>query len=103
MAKTFSQRIERAIASGDLIVADLHHWFERPYPTVRLWRFGGTRKPPGPRGALAEARLKLLETAIVRKQGFPVPATLSSTDRPAYIKKVRHDLENAGVFKGYPA
>lgn len=103
MAKTFSERIERAIKLGDFTVADLHHWFERPYPTVRLWRFHDIRKPPGPRGRLAEERLKLLEMAIAKKQGFPVPADLSHTDRPEYIKKVRHDLENAGVFKGYPA
>ena len=72
-----------------MAVADLKIWFNRPYPTVRNWVLIGAA-PYGPRGESMLAMLGKLETAIKKKQGFPVPADISHFDRPAYIKKLTH-------------
>ena len=100
---TFSDRIAKALADGDMTVGDLQTWFERPYPTVRQWRFAAIVAPTGPRGREAERRLRLLEKAIQDRHGFPVPVALSNLARPDYLRKIRHDLENAGVPKSDPA
>ena len=103
MAKTISKRLELVMEKGDLTIGDLRHWFERPYPTVHVWRYQGN-EPTGPTGRLALQRLRLLEKAVERKRGpFPVPLDLSKFERPTYIKKARHDLENGGVSKSHPA
>lgn len=73
-----------------MTVADLKHFFERPYPTVRLWIKEG-RLPRGPAGIAAAQLLKRLVSAV--QTGFVVPTELSSRARPTYMKKLRHDCQ----------
>lgn len=97
MADGFYTRLSQCMKIGDLGYADLHHWFERPRPTVRLWIEKKTEAPRGPAGKLAFERLILLERAIAKRRGMPVPRTLSALERPKHIKRVRDGLERTGV------
>src|SRR3954469_8550036 len=84
----FAKRLNWCIKEGNLTVADLQHWFDRPYATVRTWVFDA-RVPRGPSGRAAFNALKVLETKI--RRGLVVPSALSNDARPAYIRKLRHD------------
>lgn len=96
MRRGFHHRLARCVKVGDLIIADLHHWFDRPSSTVRMWLIDGWT-PRGPAGKLAVERLDLLERAIKEKRGLPPPRELSALRRPKYIKQVRDELERARV------
>lgn len=89
---------------GDLTVADLHHWFGVPYPTMRSWALEGRAPRRGsPKGKLAERRMLLLETAINRGKGLPPPADISAHVRPGYVRQVRDGLERSSVSPRDPA
>lgn len=79
-----------------MTVADLHHWFGRPYATVKAW-VNDDRAPRGPQGREAERLLTLLEAMIAEGRWFPVPITLSSYERPVYLQTVRHDKQSTHV------
>lgn len=85
---TFAQRLQRAQRSGNLTVADLARWFDRPYPTVRCW-INGASPGGGPidQEAVLSA-LQLLEVRIRTKQGFPL-GRMSPKERVAKIMKMR--------------
>ena len=101
---TFKERLQEAMRRGDMTVADLRSWFERPYPTVRYWLFLSRPdwEPSGPRGRLFKQQLKLLEYGIEHGLGFPIPENLSITGRPQYIRGQRHAI-NARVSASDPA
>ena len=84
----FAKRLRWCLKNGNMTVADLKHWFDRPYATVRTWVFEA-REPRGPSGNHAHTLLAVLERKI--KRGLVIPATLSSNDRPDHIRKLRHD------------
>ena len=66
--KTFQQRLQRCRERGNLTVADLARWFDRPYTTVRSWLTEGWKPGDGPvTQARMEERLARLE-AVVREQ-----------------------------------
>lgn len=88
---TFPERLRAAMEKGLLQVADLHRWFERPMSTVRTWT-EHDRTPMGVQGVEAERRLKILETAIKRRDGLPVPLYLTQLERPKYIEQKRDEL-----------
>ena len=69
---------------------DLRWWFDRSYSTTASW-LKDDREPRGPAGDEARRRLAVLETSIEKKRGFPVPVSLSSIERPHYIKKLFND------------
>lgn len=96
--KTFSQRLWSCLERGHMAKADLHHWFDRPRATVRVW-LSGQYEPRGPAGDEARRRLDLLERAIATKKGFPVPVKLSSLERPHHIKKTFNDNQRAGLSR----
>lgn len=85
---TLQKRLRTAKSLGDMAVADLALWFDRPYPTVRCWLEQGYQ-PRGPGGKEALRRLAILEVAIASRQGFPIPANLRSHARPGHIKSLR--------------
>lgn len=62
---TFQQRLRRCVERGNLTVADLCRWFDRPYATVRCWLVAG-REPSGGPVTVRRAREKLvaLELAV---------------------------------------
>ena len=72
--KTFQQRLKSCERDGNLTVADLARWFDRPYPTVRTWVQDGIEPGGGPIDKEhALSMLGLLETLIKQKQGLPLP------------------------------
>ena len=87
---------------GDMTIADLAKWFGRSYHTVWFW-VEDNRKPRTARRGLrgkskqTYARLDLLEEAIKRKRGLPIPLDLTQYERPDYVEKLRHDLETSRV------
>ena len=86
----FTKRIRWCVKEGRLTTADLHHWFDRPYATVRTWRIDG-RIPHGPYGEDADEALAVLERLIKTGKKFPVPP-LSQTARVAYIRALRGNV-----------
>ena len=94
--KTFQQRLQACERGGNLTVADLARWFDRPYPTMRTWR-SGTKPGGGPIDQEhAIQMLGLLELLIKHKRGFPMPR-LSPDKRIAHLLAVRKaSLSGAG-------
>ena len=92
----FHTRLEKAKKQGRLTTADLSRWFGRPYHTVRGWLEG--HEPWGPNGEESIRLMAILERAITKRKGFPVPVHLSITERRAYIEARRHDL-NGGLSR----
>lgn len=86
---TFQQRLKWVLQGGNLTVADLARWLDRPDPTVREWIDNG-REPTGAPLDLEHvyALLELLETLIRKKLNFPVPR-LSAAKRKEYILSIR--------------
>lgn len=74
---------------GNLTVADLARWFDRPSATLHHW-IKHDRQPGG--GPIdrehAHQLMKLLETLIAKKWGLPVPP-LHQRERIAYLKQLR--------------
>lgn len=85
---TFQQRLKKVMAGGNLRVADLARWFERPHSTVTSWH--GGCEPSG--GAIdvndVHARMTKLEKLVEKKRQFPVPR-LSPRSRIAYLEGIR--------------
>lgn len=87
--KTWQQRLAAVQQGGNLTVADLARWFDRPHATVREWVKNGVEPGGGPNDIEhAEALLGLLETMIRKRKGFPVPR-LSPRERVAHVTRVR--------------
>lgn len=86
----FRDRLRAAQAKGDLTIADLSRWFDRPYPTLSTWLQG--RVPRGPAGREADRRLALLENAI-REGAFPPPHVAASHSRRVqYVEMMRNAI-----------
>jgi hypothetical protein len=83
-----SGRLLKAMQGGNLTVADLARWFDRPDPTVRGWVSGVA--PAGARLDLddIEGRLRLLEWRIRHKECLPLPPRLSPSQRRAALNKI---------------
>jgi hypothetical protein len=94
--KSFHQRLTKCLRQGHMTMGDLRWWFGRSYATTASW-VKEDREPRGPAGEEARRRLALLEKGIALKKGFPIPASLSNTERPPHIEKLYHDL-SAGVL-----
>jgi hypothetical protein len=92
--KDFSERLNKVAPKGDFTIADLSRWFDRPYHTVWFWVAKGVK----PRGSklqkkLILGRLALLEEAVSKNPGLPIPPSLNQFERVEYVEKLRHDLE----------
>ena len=69
---TFAQRLQQAQKGGNLTVADLARWFDRPYPTMRCW-INGAEPGGGPIDRKeVMASLGFLETRIKERRGLPL-------------------------------
>lgn len=91
---TVQARLRRAMQTGSLTVADLSTWFARDYHTVHGWVEKG-RQPWGPNGDQSLQLLGLLEQAIKQKRGFPVPVSLSPSERRRHMRLARERLNGA--------
>lgn len=89
---TFAQRLATVLRDGNLRVADLARWFDRPDPTVRGWVNGGEVGCAPLDAAMIEAVLADLEKRIRKGRGFPVPR-LSPSDRIEYLARQRRVKE----------
>lgn len=100
MMKTFSDRLIICAQKGDLTPMDLHRWFDRPYHTVRGWLYQGSQPRPSStrKRKAALFRLELLEYAIKKKRGLPVPQELSEQERTQYVGELRDELEKSGFL-----
>lgn len=93
--KTFQHRLRACSRGGNLTVADLGRWFARPYQTVRSWHDRGIEPGGGPIDKdHAESMLKLLETMIRKRQGFPLPR-LAPSARAGHLMKIRSAVMEA--------
>lgn len=86
---TFQQRLQAAVQGGNLTVADLARWFDRPHSTVSFWVRDGKEPGGGPLdAALVAAQLATLERLIKKKKGLPVPR-LSPQKRMAHMAAIK--------------
>ena len=92
----FGDRLRSVMERGDLTMGDLHHWFERPRPTIRYWVLNGhgVYHLGGRSIEALYSRLEQLEqvVALADKAGEPVvPRTVSHRERPSYIVRIRDE------------
>ncbi len=88
-AKTFGQRLAACQRDGNLTVADLARWFERPYPTLRSWVENGIEPGGGPIDKQHAANLLgKLESLVKNKKGFPIPR-LPPSERIEHLQRIR--------------
>lgn len=87
---TFSERLQVVLKKGNLRVADLARWFDRPHPTVNGWVKRNLNPGGGPADVdNAYEMLIKLESYLQRSRMLPVPTGLSPDKRIKYIKKLR--------------
>ena len=106
---TFRKRLLACARKGRLNTADLQHWFDRPYATVRYWLHGNEdfRPGAGPKNNRTEAlkRLSLLEWAIEHVEDtsgekvFPLSPRLISLKRIARVRGLY--AESFRLFESY--
>lgn len=85
---SISQRLQRVLRDGNLTVADLARWFDRPYPTVDGWVKKGLMPRGGPRdGEQVLVELGRLEALIKRKK-LPVPV-MPAGRRREWLEQLR--------------
>jgi hypothetical protein len=90
--RTFQTRLQDVMVTGQLTVADLSHWFERNYHTVRQWALEGIvprqhKLFSFEQSNAAYANLALLEYAV-SEGAFKPLQKLSPRSRPAEVKKL---------------
>lgn len=92
--KRLDVRLTRIMEAGSLTVADLAHWLNRPYPTVRTW-VKGQRAPVDVQAELVYKRVLLLENWLRTNKRVP---EMSAHKRPEYLRQVRNELEFPGLL-----
>jgi hypothetical protein len=89
---TIQRRLQTCMKRGNLRVADLARWFDRPHPTVRGWVLKGIRPSGGPHDVDHVIELLgMLEMLIQKKRGFPMPR-LSPRERKKHVADIRTRL-----------
>lgn len=86
---TFQERLQAVMQGGNLTIADLARWFDRPHPTVGFWVRDGKEPGGGPLdAAMVQARLVKLELLVKKKKGLPLPR-LSPKSRMAHMEAIK--------------
>lgn len=88
MTAPFSERLNRILRDGNLTIADLARWFDRPHPTVSGWIRGGEVGGAQLDAAWIDAQLVKLETMLRKKRGLPVPR-LGRSERRAHLDHLK--------------
>jgi hypothetical protein len=83
--RPFRRRLDDCLNKGNLTVADLARWLERPDSTVRTWMITGTFRGPPDDVLHVMNRLRQLEKLIVEQEAFPVPVGLSRPERGKHL------------------
>ena len=81
-------RLKALMRDGNLTVADLARWFQRPDPTVRGWARGVAIGGGALDKQVVSNAVHELEVLLKKKRVLPVPR-LSPTERIAYLEKLR--------------
>lgn len=81
---TFAKRLIALQRQGDLSTADLQHWFNRPYSTIRSWVVD--KRNPRYAGRDVEVSLRVLQHCITQ---FEALRGVSLHERPARIRQLR--------------
>jgi hypothetical protein len=88
--ENFHKRLRAVMRVADLTAADVAHFFDRSYPTVRQWIVNSAREPFGPSGREAYRCLEVLEKLVERKDGpLPVSSCLSHSTRKRHMQELR--------------
>jgi hypothetical protein len=89
----FAARLKKVLAEGNLTIADLARWFNRPHPTVAGWVKGGRvgRELAPLDAAYVTAQLVQLERRLAKKDGLPVPVGVSARKRKQYFDGLRRN------------
>ena len=93
MKPTFQERLGRLLEQGNLTIADLARWLDRPHPTVSGWVRGTSRigRELAPLDAAwVEAQVARMERILRKRQGLPVPR-MKRADRQAYLSNLKQD------------
>src|SRR5258706_4332683 len=91
---SFVKRLLALQRQGNLSTADLQHWFDRPYSTVRSWVVD--KRDPRYAGRDAQVSLQLLQHCITQ---FEDLRGVSSHARPARIRQLRAAAGSGRVLK----
>jgi hypothetical protein len=101
MTLSFAARLHSTLSQGNLTVADLSRWFDRPHPTVRGWIKNGFDPRGGPHDvAHVHALLEALETLIRKRRDLPLKRGISRATRIAHIEGLRRDIDRRISQKG---
>jgi hypothetical protein len=99
--KSFAKRLQDCMDKGRLTGADLAIWFDRPYPTVRMWRLG-LSEPWKPWREDAELHLVILEGIVRSGVRTPIPSSYNAAARRLYMKRLR-DVWKSRLSETHPA
>jgi hypothetical protein len=83
-----SARLRAIMRDGNLTIADLARWFERPHPTVRGWVHGGDVGGAQLDREAINVQLGKLEVMLKKQKGLPIPR-LSPSKRIEYLEELR--------------
>ena len=96
-----SARLEFCLQYGNLTVADLSRWFDRPHPTVRGWVANQFKPRGGPHDVMHVYKmLEGLERLIRERQKLPLQRGISRTARIRQIERLRRDIDDRLLQKG---
>lgn len=96
-AATFHERLIACMDKGNLRLADLSHWFGKPYHTVWFWVY----KHRMPRSLKGQRKLMMDRLANLEKViPFKFPDGLNQFERPKYIEKTRIEIESSDSSEG---
>ncbi len=82
------KKLRWILTEGNLTIADLARWLDRPHATVTNWMRGGNIRLAPFDADKTWKTLNDLQSRISQKDGFPIP-TMPFWDRREYIMKMR--------------
>ena len=96
-----ADRLEYCLTHGNLTVADLSRWFDRPHPTVRGWIVSEFDPRGGPHDVeYVFIMLDKLEDLIRRGRELPLKRGISRKARIKHIERLRRDINDRLSQKG---
>jgi hypothetical protein len=82
-----ADRLNRLLARGNLSIADLARWLDRPHATVSVW-VHGRGSPAGTKQDRERVEREIKRMEGLMGKGLPVPF-LPRDERLAYIAKLK--------------
>jgi len=91
--KSFADRLNRLLARGNLSIADLARWLDRPHATVSVW-VHGRGAPAGTASDRKHVERELARLEALFGRGLPVPY-LPRDERLAHIERLKSGKRGA--------